>query len=101
MTKQPQYTTIARDAFGKYIDDEIDLDQLLERLRYIEQQVISEDEDETEKTVWFRFFEGDPLHTTISEVGKDLSDPSHPNCALLQRGIALGLQAGELEVHYS
>lgn len=101
MSKQPQYTTIAREAFSNYLNNSIDLDTLIERLRYMELQVISDDEEETGKEVWFRFFEGDPLHTTISEIEKDLSDPGHPNCTLLRRGIALGLAAGELEVHYS
>jgi len=101
MSKQPHYTTIVREAFSGYLDGALDLDALIERLRYIELQILSDDEEESSRKVWFRFFEGDPLQTTISEIEKDLSDPQHPNCLILKRGIALGLQSGELAVHYS
>ena len=101
MTEQPQYIPIAKAAFNFYLDGHIDLDTLLERLREMELQVQSEEEEETGKQVWFRFFSGDPLKTTISDIEKELSDPAHPNSLILKRGIALGLEADELEVHYS
>lgn len=101
MTHQPQYTTIASEAFGNFLDNKIDLDTLIERLRDIELQIISEEEEETDKGLWFRFFEGDTLQTSITEIENDLSDPSHPNSQILLRGIAYGLEAKELEVHLS
>lgn len=103
MSKQPQYNTIAREAFDLYLDNKIDLDALIERLRYIELQVQAEDESEEEndKELWFCFFEGDSLKTTIRDIEKELRDPSHPSANILRRGIALGLEAKELDVHYS
>jgi hypothetical protein len=103
MSHQPQYTAIAREAFSQFLDQQIDLELLIERLRDIELLIIAEDEDEevSGKKLWFRFFEGDPLETTIPEIEKDLSAPSHPNCMILMRGIALGVESNELEVHYS
>lgn len=101
MSKQPQYIPIAKEAFSDFLDNKTDFNTLMERLRYIELQVLADDEDDAEKTVWFRFFEGDPLKTTITEIEKDLSDPSHPNYQILLRGIALGLGTDELEVHFS
>ncbi|MFD2245119.1 hypothetical protein [Pontibacter ruber] len=100
MTKLAQYTPMAREAFSNYLDNKIDLDTLIERLRYMELQALSE-EEETGKEVWLRFFEGDSLQTTISEIEKDLSDPTHPGYRILIQGIAFGLQSGELEVHCS
>ncbi|WP_242919477.1 hypothetical protein [Pontibacter liquoris] len=102
MSKQPHYTPIVREAFSLYLDEVIDLDTLAERLREIELQVLADDEeDETGKGLWFRFFEGDPLKTTIADIEKELSDPAHPSYNILRQGIAFGLQADELEVHYT
>jgi hypothetical protein len=101
MTKQAQFTNIVRETFSRFLDNELDLETLIERLREIELQVMSEEEEETGSQVWFRFFEGDTLKTTISDIEKDLSDTSHPNCRILMQGIAYGLKSNELEVHYS
>ncbi|MHA6247952.1 hypothetical protein ACXYMU_08465 [Pontibacter sp. CAU 1760] len=101
MPHLPHYTTIAQDAFNAYLDQQINLATLMSRLREIELQVQSEDEEDTEKTLWFRFFAGDPMQTTISDIEKDLQDPAHPNSRILLQGIALGLDANELEVHVS
>lgn len=100
MSEQPQYSTLAREAFNDYLDSKIDLDTLIERLRYMELQIVSDDEEETGEAIWFRFFEGDTLQTTISEIKRDLADPAHPNYRILMLGIANGLETGELEVHY-
>lgn len=101
MTIQPHYTSITREAFNDYLDNKIDLKILIERLRYIELQIMSDDEDEIGKGIWFRFFKGDTLKTTISDIEKDLRDPAHPNSRILKQGIAMGLQTDELEVHYT
>ncbi|PTX18301.1 hypothetical protein C8N40_106100 [Pontibacter mucosus] len=103
MTQVPQYTSIASAAFNEYLDNHIELDELIARLREIELQVMHDDEaeEETGKVLWFCFFSGDPFQTTIRDIENDLSDPSHPSSRILLQGIALGLEAGELEVHYS
>ena len=101
MTKQAHYTSIVSEAFSHYLDNKFDLDTLIERLREIELQVMSDDEDEIGAGIWFRFFDGDTLKTTISDIQKDLSAPSHPNYNILKHGIAFGLKFNELEVHYS
>ncbi|WP_299821497.1 hypothetical protein [uncultured Pontibacter sp.] len=103
MSAQPQYIPIAKDAFGQYLDSKIDLHTLIQRLQEIELQVLSEEDEDEEsgKSLWFRFFDGDTLATTINEIEKDLADPAHPNSQILLRGIAYGLQSDELEVHYS
>ena len=100
MSKQPQYTESARGAFTDYLDEKIDREALVEKLRAIESQA-SEELGGEDAGLWFRFFEGDTLATTISDIERDLSAPSHPNSKLLRSGIALGLQSGKLEVHYS
>ncbi|GAB3195271.1 hypothetical protein ABID22_003624 [Pontibacter aydingkolensis] len=103
MAALPHYKTIASEAFNDYLDNKTDLEGLIERLRYIELQVQSDDEEDEEpdKKVWFRFFEGDTLKTTINELEKELGDPAHPSYRILLYGIATGLEANELEVHYS
>ena len=101
MTKQAQYTSIISEAFSHYLDNKYNLDTLIERLREIELQVMSDDEDEIGAGIWFRFFDGDTLKTSISDIHKELSAPSHPNYNILKQGIAFGLKTNELEVHYS
>ena len=103
MPKQPQYNTIVREAFSDYLDHNIDLNNLIMRLRDIELQVMSdnEEEDEIKKGLWFRFFTGDTMETTISEIEEELSHTDHPIATILKRGIAFGLESGELEVHFS
>ncbi|OKL38560.1 hypothetical protein [Pontibacter flavimaris] len=109
MSQLPHYTPIASRAFNDYLDNQIDLDDLIARLREIELQVMhddTEEEDEEEpaetgKVLWFRFFSGDPFQTTIRDIENDLRDPAHPNSRILLQGIALGLEAEELEVHYA
>lgn len=105
MAQKPKYIPLAKKAFNDYLDNQIDLEELITRLRQIELQVMSdEDEDEeeaTEKVLWFRFFAGDPTQTTITDIEKELGNPGHPVSQILLRGIALGLDADELEVHYS
>ena len=101
MTQHPQYTPIASAAFNAYLDNHIDLDELIKRLQEIELQVLSEEEDDNEGRLWFRFFADDPLQTTISELAQDLRDPSHPSSQILLRGIAYGLSVNELQVHFS
>ncbi|MEJ8801994.1 hypothetical protein [Pontibacter sp. H249] len=101
MSRLPHYTTIASNVFNAYLDSEINLDEFLQKLREIEMQVNHDEEEETYKVLWFRFFEGDPLQTTIQDIEKDLTDPSHPNSRILLQGILMGLQAGELEVNCS
>lgn len=105
MSALPQYKTITSEAFNDFLDERTDLDTLIERLREIELQVMADEEEDDDedsgKVLWFRFFEGDPLQTTISDIEKDLSDPAHPNYRILLQGIALGLEAEELEVHYA
>ena len=102
MTKQVQYIPMAREAFNSFLDNKIDFDILIARLRDMELQIMSEvEDDEPGKGIWFRFFEGDTQQTTISEIAKELSDPTHPNYRILMQGIAFGLQSGELEVHYA
>lgn len=107
MPKLPQYTSIASEAFNLYLDQQIDLETLIGRLRDMEWQVLSdadEKEDElpqSDAKVWFRFFAEDPMQTTINEIEQDLSNPTHPSAQILLRGIAYGLNANELEVHIS
>lgn len=100
MTLQPHYTSITKEAFTDFLENRIDSETLLDRLRYIEMQIISDDEDEVGKGIWFRFFEGDTLKTTISDIEKDLRAPGHPNYNILKKGIAFGIQSDELELHY-
>jgi hypothetical protein len=107
MTKQMQYIPMARQVFSQFLDNEIDLDTLIGRLQEMELQLMAdedvdeEEEVESNKRLWFRFFAGDDMKTPISEIAQDLGDPAHPNAQILKRGIAFGLAADELEVHYS
>jgi hypothetical protein len=104
MNHQPQYTTLASQVFSQYLDNEIDLETLVGRLREIELQLMSDEEEEdnevSSKKVWFRFFDDDPMQTTISDIENELSNTSHPSSKILLRGIAFGLANNELEVHF-
>ena len=105
MSHQPQYTTVASQVFSQFLDNEIDLETLVGRLSELELQLMSDEEGEDDevssKKVWFRFFEGDTLQTSISDIENELSDTSHPNSKILLRGIAFGLANNELEVHFA
>ncbi|MBD1395953.1 hypothetical protein H9Q13_02150 [Pontibacter sp. JH31] len=107
MTKQAHYTPMARQLFGQYLDSAIDLDMLIGRLQEMELQLMADEEvDEEEegvnnKRLWFRFFAGDDMKISITEIAEELRNPSHPNAMILLRGIAFGLAEDELEVHYS
>ncbi|RAU81952.1 hypothetical protein [Pontibacter arcticus] len=101
MSKQTTYTPITHEAFSQYLNSHISLEELIEKLRYIEQLLVADDEEETDKSVWFRFFAGDTLKTTISDIEKELATPNHPNYNILRQGIAFGLQTEELEIHYA
>jgi hypothetical protein len=107
MTKQAHYTPMASQLFGQYLDNAIDLETLIGRLQEMELQLMAdedvddEEEVESNKRLWFRFFAGDDMKTSVTEIAQDLSDPSHPNAQILKRGIAFGLAEDELEVHFS
>jgi hypothetical protein len=109
MTKQTHYTAMARQVFAQFLDGQMDLETLIGKLQEMELQLLADEFDEVEddelevapKTMWFRFFEGDTLRTTIRDMEKDLQNPLHPNADILKRGIAFGLETDELEVHYS
>ncbi len=104
MPQQSNYTPMAMQVFNQYLDQQLDLDALLEKLREMELQLMADEEDaeeETEKNLWFRFFEGDTEKTTIADIARDLQNPGHPGGAILLRAIAFSLSSQELQVHYS
>lgn len=107
MTKQDRYTLTVTQIFSAYLDGVITSEELIIKLREIELQLMSDnDTEEEEETyvagrgLWIRFFEGDTEGLTIPEIEKDLRNPEHPNYKILRHGIAIGLAADELEVHY-
>jgi hypothetical protein len=104
MSKQPQYNIVASQVFSQYLDNVIDLETLVGRLQEIELQLMSDEEEEDDeisnKKLWFRFFDGDLMQTTISDIENELSNSSHPSSKILMRGIAFGLANNELEVHF-
>lgn len=107
MTKQDRYTLTVRQTFSAFLDGIIDNQELIIKLREIEMQLMSDnDTDEEEEGVptgrglWIRFFEGDTDGLSIDEVEKDLRNVDHPNYRILMQGMAIGLAADELEVHY-
>lgn len=99
---------MARQLFGRFLDQEIDRDTLIGRLQEMELQLQADagdefgDEDEVESTqsLRIRIFGGDTLGMSIQEIEHDLQDPAHPNAQILMRGIAFGLAEDELEVHF-
>ena len=108
MTKQDRYTPTVKQTFSAYLDGIITSEELIIKLREVEMQLMSDndtdDEEEvfeTGKGLWIRFFEGDTEGLTIQEIEKDLGNPEHPNYKILRHGIAIGLAADELEVHYN
>ncbi|NDK55446.1 hypothetical protein [Pontibacter fetidus] len=104
MPHQPHYTSLATQVFSQYLDQAIDLETLILKLREIELQLLSDEEEDDDevstKQVWFRFFDGDAMQTTISDIENELSDSSHPSSKILLRGIAFGLANNELQVHF-
>ncbi|MBC5773240.1 hypothetical protein H8S95_04120 [Pontibacter sp. KCTC 32443] len=105
MTKQARYTATVKQIFSAYIDGIIDNEELIQKLREIEMQLMSDQDSEDEETeatkgLWIRFFEGDTEGLTIQEIENDLSNQEHPNYKILRHGIAIGLADDELEVHY-
>lgn len=101
MALLPQYIPMAKAAFSAYLDQQLDLETLLEKLHEMELQILADEEEATEKVLWFRFFNGDNFKTTVAEIDRDLQQEDHPSCQILKSGIAYGLQTDELEVHFS
>ncbi|WP_276497918.1 hypothetical protein [Pontibacter litorisediminis] len=70
-----------------------DTQALLEGLRQVEEA--------GEGELWLRFFEGDTGATTISDLERYLTAPSHPNYRSITDSILLALEQGGLQVHFS
>lgn len=50
------------------------------------------------KDIWFRFFEGDTLATTINDITRDLHSP---NADYIKKMMQIAVDDGELQVYYS
>ena len=96
-----QYVYSCEVNFYNYLQSG-NLENLIKGLRRVETLARNENEGTVSGDLWFKFSSDDTLATTIRDIEKDLSFPSHNNYKFLIERIegAIDLN-GELFVYYS
>jgi hypothetical protein len=100
-TKLTQHKYNVQEIFFNYTKEKIDLDEMISKLKDIEKTVRKDIKED--KNLWFRFFQGDTLATTIDDIYKDLSLPkSHDNHQLMLDNLKKTSELeNEIEIHFS
>lgn len=100
MTKPNQYSHRFSILLNDYLQDRLELNELIQKLRAIEiEHKQNHNDRESEKTLWLKFSTDDSLVTTIDDLQKDLSN--HNREYTLER-IREALNADqELFIYYS
>ena len=98
-----QYHYACMDAINLYMQGIYRRSQLISKLREIENHHRKETDDyENEKQLWFRFFEGDNLVTTITEIDNCLLLPqTHPNFQSMIESFEIAITDASLQVYFS
>ena len=89
------------EAFYTFLQDN-NLTALIDRLKRIENHYRGINElHEDDKQIWFRFFDGDPLATTITDIAKAFSYDTPRNREYMRDNLTLCCYKAEIQVYYS
>lgn len=95
-----QYHYKAMESFRDFLKNE-DKDELIHQLCSIQQHYRSwRSIRGNDRHIWFRFFSGDTVATTINDIIHDL-DGGGPNKKYLMECMQICVDKGEVEVYYS
>ncbi len=95
-----QYNHRISILFNEYLQNRLDLNEFIEKLRVVEKQYEQTlDFKNPENSIWFKFSDDDTLVTTIDDLKRDLSN-SNRNFTLERMREAINLD-NELFIHYS
>ncbi len=100
MTNLNQYNHRVSILFNEHIQNVLELDEFIQKLRALEDSYRQTLKSETsESSIWFKFSDDDTLGTTIDDLEKDLSNANR-NFTLERMREAINLD-NELFIHYS
>ncbi len=95
-----QYSHRVSILFNDYLQNRLDLDKFIQKLRVVEKQYEQSLNYKTpENSIWFKFSDDDTLVTTIGDLERDLSN-SNRGFTLERMREAINLD-NELFIHYS
>jgi len=91
--------TKLREIFSKFHKKEITEEQLIKRLRAVENKTRS-----GQKSIWFRFFKNDTAATTVESIERDLN--TLPNCfqnnrQYIKESIEIAVNENSLQINFS
>jgi len=95
-----QYHWAPMEAFFNFLKDGNE-GALIKKLYEIEnhcRESINDNPDNSDKVMWFRFFKGDTLATTIGDIMNDLHSP---NRNYIMEKMKICYETAEIEVYYS
>lgn len=103
MKKLTQYQYACSKAMYEFINNHINLDTLLSKLKEVEDYHREEIGDhDSDKHIWFRFFKGDTMVTTLKNLENDLSSHlSIKNHQFMMELMKDAVNDASLEVYYS
>lgn len=100
MSNPNQYSHRISILFNEYLRGQLELEELIDRLRAIEAlHKQGYNDNKSESTLWFKFSKDDTLVTTIDDLEKDLSNKNR-EYTLERIREALNVDQ-ELSIHYS
>lgn len=87
--------------FAQFYANEINKRQLIQGLREVEHKLFEQDfKMELSKQLWFRFFEGDTMATTIEDLCNDISSSTNHDYIMDKIEMAVKKPKG-LQIKYS
>jgi hypothetical protein len=96
-----QYHYKAMESFFKFLKDD-DLDELISNLCGIQRHYTSWRSIRTHKRhIWFRFFSGDTMATTINDIIHTFRNDTQQNKDYMRECMQICCDKGEVEVYYS
>ena len=103
MNNLNQYKLRFLELFADFLSMKIDEQTFIQKLYSFEMKIKSEN-DETENedcSLWFRFFKGDTLATTIRDIKTDLIFGNTSNHNFMIENLKLAIELNELEIYLS
>ncbi|TDN95319.1 hypothetical protein DET49_102205 [Salegentibacter sp. 24] len=95
-----QYSHRVSILFNEYLQNRVDLDEFIQKLRALENLYKQNLKSDTQENfMWFKFSEDDTLVTTIDDLERDLSN-SNRNFTLERMREAINLD-NDLFIYYS
>jgi hypothetical protein len=95
-----QYKKRILDLFQEFLNGEINNQLFIVTLYAFEMKIRRENKFKKNTDLWFRFFKGDTLATTILNIEFDLKGSTN-NYNCLIKNLMLAIELGELEIYCS